>query len=64
MAESPVLDDIDLRMLELLQENARISNVDLAKRVGLSPAPCLRRLQALEESGVISSYVSLLQPAR
>src|SRR5258706_14987446 len=63
MAELAVLDDIDCRMLQVLQENARVSNVELAKHVGLSPAPCLRRLRALEESGVVLRYVSLLQPA-
>src|SRR5262245_17215743 len=62
MADLPELDDTDCQMLEILQENARISNVELAKRVGLSPAPCLRRLRGLEESGVISRYVSLLRP--
>jgi Lrp/AsnC family leucine-responsive transcriptional regulator len=56
------LDEIDCRILDSLQENARISNVDLAKRVGLSAAPCLRRLRTLEESGVIRRYVSLLDP--
>jgi Lrp/AsnC family leucine-responsive transcriptional regulator len=62
MADPSSFDDVDCRMLEILQENARISNVDLAKRIGLSPAPCLRRLRALEESGVIRKYVSQLQP--
>jgi Lrp/AsnC family leucine-responsive transcriptional regulator len=56
------LDEIDRRILILLQENARLSNVDLANRVGLSPAPCLRRVRALETSGVIRKYVSLLDP--
>jgi DNA-binding Lrp family transcriptional regulator len=62
VTESYDLDEIDCRILDNLQENARISNVDLAKRVGLSPAPCLRRLRTLEESGVIRKYVSLLEP--
>jgi DNA-binding Lrp family transcriptional regulator len=56
------LDPIDCRILDNLQEDARISNVDLAKRVGLSAAPSLRRLRTLEESGVIRRYVSLLEP--
>ena len=43
------LDEIDRKILKHLQEDARISNVDLADRVGLSPAPCLRRVRALEE---------------
>jgi DNA-binding Lrp family transcriptional regulator len=54
------LDDIDLRILEHLQDHARISNVDLAEQVGLSPAPCLRRVRALEEGGVIRGYLALL----
>ena len=43
------LDEIDLRILKELQENARIPNVTLADRVGLSPAPCVRRVRALEK---------------
>ncbi|HEY7172437.1 MAG TPA: Lrp/AsnC family transcriptional regulator [Vicinamibacterales bacterium] len=54
------LDDIDLKILEHLQQNARISNVDLAEQVGLSPAPCLRRVRALEEAGVIRRYLALV----
>jgi Lrp/AsnC family leucine-responsive transcriptional regulator len=57
------LDQIDYSILRLMQEHARISNVDLADRVGLSPAPCLRRVQALERKGVIRKYVALLDPA-
>lgn len=56
----PHIDEIDRKILEALQQNARISNVELADRVGLSPAPCLRRVQALETSGVIKKYVTLL----
>jgi Lrp/AsnC family leucine-responsive transcriptional regulator len=56
------LDDIDRRILEELQHDARISNVDLSDRVGLSPAPCLRRVRTLEETGVIRKYVTLLDP--
>jgi Lrp/AsnC family transcriptional regulator, leucine-responsive regulatory protein len=56
------LDEIDYALLKHLQEHARISNVDLADRVGLSPAPCLRRVQALERSGVIRKYAALLNP--
>jgi len=54
------LDRIDRKILETLQQNARISNVELAQAVGLSPAPCLRRVQALEDAKVIESYVGLL----
>ena len=57
------LDAIDLRILAALQENARIANTDLSAAVGLSPAPCLRRVRALEERGVIRKHVSLVSPA-
>jgi Lrp/AsnC family transcriptional regulator, leucine-responsive regulatory protein len=50
------LDQIDLAILKTLQENGRISNADLADRVGLSPSSCSRRLDILEKSGVISGY--------
>lgn len=58
------LDAIDRRILHVLQRNARISNVDLAKEVGLSPSPCLRRVKLLEEAGVISRYVAVLDPEK
>jgi Lrp/AsnC family leucine-responsive transcriptional regulator len=54
------LDSIDWKILGLLQGNARMPNVDLAKAVGLSPSPCLNRVRALEEAGYISRYVTLL----
>jgi Lrp/AsnC family leucine-responsive transcriptional regulator len=54
------LDRYDLRILEVLQEDGRISNQALAERIGLSQSPCLRRVRALEESGVISDYRALL----
>jgi len=54
------LDAIDLAILKQLQEAARLSNAVLAGRVGLSAAPCLRRVRALEESGIIRKYVTLL----
>ena len=50
------LDHIDRKILKHLQENARITNADLADRVGLSPTPCLRRLRRLEAEGVIQGY--------
>jgi DNA-binding Lrp family transcriptional regulator len=56
------LDEIDYSLLRHLQEHARIPNVELADRIGLSPAPCLRRVQALERAGVIRKYVALLNP--
>jgi len=54
------LDAIDRRILKALQRNARMSNVELANEVGLSPSPCLRRVRLLEESGVIDQYVAVL----
>jgi len=50
------LDQIDHKILIHLQENARITNAELAEKVGLSPTPCLRRLQRLENDGVIRGY--------
>ena len=57
------LDLIDLRILEKLQQKARISNVELAETVGLSPSACLRRVRDLENEGAIRQYVSLIDPA-
>ncbi len=50
------LDDIDVRILTELQDNGRITNVELARRVGISAPPCLRRVRALEEAGFIKGY--------
>jgi len=61
---SLTLDKTDLRILAELQLNGRLTNVELAERVALSPSPCLRRLKQLEESGAISKYVALLDPAK
>lgn len=52
----PKLDNIDLKILRLLQENSKITNLDLSKKVGLSPAPTLERVKKLEQTGVIQSY--------
>ena len=57
------LDTTDRRILEVLQNDARIANVDLARQVNLSPSPCLRRVRRLEEDGYVRGYVSLLDPA-
>jgi Lrp/AsnC family transcriptional regulator, leucine-responsive regulatory protein len=57
------LDAIDLRILARLQDNARLTNVELAEAVGLSPSPCLRRVRELEQLGTIRRYVALLDPA-
>lgn len=54
------LDRYDRRILEILQREGRISNQDLAERVGLSPSPCLRRVRALEEAGLITAYRAVL----
>ena len=54
------IDAIDLKILDLLQRNARISNAELAQSVGLSPSPCLRRIRNLEKAGVISKYAAIL----
>jgi len=50
------LDNIDYRILESLQNNGRITNVDLAEKVGITAPPCLRRVRALEEAGYIRGY--------
>lgn len=54
------LDRIDKHILTLMQRDGRISNLELAERVGLSPTPCSRRVKRLEESGVIDRHVTLL----
>jgi Lrp/AsnC family leucine-responsive transcriptional regulator len=58
------LDRIDLRILDILQQNGRLTNQEIAERVSLSPSPCLRRIKRLEESGVIRQYVALLEPGK
>lgn len=58
------LDRTDRRILEQLQADGRLSNQELAERVLLSPSPCLRRVRALERSGVIQRYAAVLDPLR
>ena len=58
------LDAIDQRILERLQDDARLSNVELARAANLSPSPCLARVRRLEESGLIRRYVTLLDPVK
>ena len=58
------MDPIDLRILEALQRNARITNVELARAASLSPSPCLARVRALEAGGTIARYVTLLDPKK
>ena len=62
MQQAVVLDKIDLKILQVLQENGRLSNVELSERVALSPSPCLRRLKQLEDNGIIRRYAALLSP--
>jgi DNA-binding Lrp family transcriptional regulator len=56
------LDATDLKLLSLLQEDGRMSNLELAEKVFLSPSSCLRRVRLLEESGIISRYSAVLNP--
>jgi Lrp/AsnC family transcriptional regulator, leucine-responsive regulatory protein len=58
------LDGYDRRILDILQEDGRISNQELADRIGLSPSPCLRRVRVLEASGVIAGYRAHLDPGK
>ncbi len=58
------LDKIDRKILEVLQTNGRLTNLEVAERVNLSPSPCLRRIRRLEEIGVIRQYAALLEPGK
>ena len=58
------LDTIDRKLLSELQSEGRVTNVDLARRVGLTAPPCLRRVRALEEDGVIRGYHADLDPSK
>jgi Lrp/AsnC family leucine-responsive transcriptional regulator len=58
------LDQIDRKILEILQNNAKITNAQLSKEVGLSPAPTLERVKKLEQTGIIESYHAKLDPAK
>ncbi|MBE2896113.1 leucine-responsive transcriptional regulator Lrp [Pasteurellaceae bacterium HPA106] len=57
-----VLDATDIKILQELQQNGKISNIDLSKKVGLSPTPCLERVRRLERQGIIMGYRALLNP--
>ena len=57
------LDRIDYRILHYVQNDARMSNTDLADRIGLSPSPCLRRVKRLEQAGIIRRYVGIVDAA-
>ena len=58
------LDETDWRILAALQDDARLTNADLAEKVFLSPSPCLRRVRDLEQAGLIKRYVTLLDPLK
>src|SRR5690554_8088423 len=58
------LDRYDLRILQELQQDARLSNQELAERIGLSASPCSRRVKALEDEGYIRKQVALLEPKK
>jgi len=59
---SDKLDKIDLHILKILQDNSKITNLDLSKRIGLSPAPTLERVKKLEQNGTIQSYHAQIDP--
>lgn len=61
---SNTLDTIDWKILSLLQRDANLPNVELARAVGLSPSPCLARVRWLKDAGYISRYVTLLDPLK
>ena len=58
------LDRIDVRILDVLQQDGRLSNQELAERVGLSPSPCLRRVKRLERDGVIQRYAAVVDQSK
>ena len=58
------LDNLDRKILNAFQKNARLSNVELAEQVGLSPSPCLERVKALTKAGIIKRHVTLLDPEK
>jgi Lrp/AsnC family transcriptional regulator, leucine-responsive regulatory protein len=57
------MDDIDRAIIDHLRRDGRLTNVELADRVGLSPSPCLRRVRQLEATGVITGYTAVVDPA-
>lgn len=58
------MDRIDRHILQVLQQDGKLQNNELATKVGLSPSPCLRRVKQLEDEGVIEKYVALLNPQK
>ncbi|MCA4908875.1 MAG: winged helix-turn-helix transcriptional regulator, partial [Methylobacterium sp.] len=63
MTRSLQLDSLDWKILAELQADGSLTNVELARRVGLTPPPCLRRVRALQEAGLIQGYRAMLDPA-
>ncbi|WP_395294049.1 Lrp/AsnC family transcriptional regulator [Kitasatospora hibisci] len=63
MSNEEMLDAIDREILFQLRRDGRLTNVELAKRVGLTPPPCLRRVKRLEEAGIIAGYRARIDPA-
>ena len=63
MSKQIRIDRIDREILFQLRQDGRLSNVELARRVGLTPPPCLRRVKRLEDAGVISGYRAVIDPA-
>ena len=63
MSNGVKLDSVDREILFQLRQDGRLSNVELARRVGLTPPPCLRRVRRLEDAGVIAGYRAVIDPA-
>jgi Lrp/AsnC family transcriptional regulator, leucine-responsive regulatory protein len=61
---NPSLDDFDSKIIAALQKDGRLTNVELAQRIGLSPSPCLRRVKRLERDGYIGAYRAVLDRSR
>lgn len=59
-----IIDDTDEKIIAVLKDEGRISNLDLANRIGLSPTPCSRRVKRLEENGVITGYGARINPSK
>ncbi|MBO8191606.1 Lrp/AsnC family transcriptional regulator [Streptomyces oryzae] len=62
MSNDATLDTVDREILFHLRQDGRLTNVELARRVGLTPPPCLRRVKRLEEAGVITGYRAVINP--
>ncbi|ALG86366.1 Lrp/AsnC family transcriptional regulator [Gordonia phthalatica] len=62
MRNKPTIDDLDRAIIAELENGGRLSNTELARRVGLTPAPCLRRVQRMERDGVIRGYRAVIDP--